>query len=122
LREVPLDGPGLPADLVPIGERAVEDALELRGGNGPGTSAAGGGAATTATTAAGAGNEVAAGCEGASQAVGGGSGDWRDADPVSYDRPGLKPLGLPPLVVLLAVLAIPPLVVGAMRWLRRPRV
>jgi phosphate transport system substrate-binding protein len=93
------------------------------GGNGPGTSAgAGSGAATTATTTAGAGDEVAAGREGASQAVGGGSGDWRGADPVSYDRPGMKPLGLPPLVVLLAVLAIPPLVVGAVRWLRRPRV
>ncbi|HKA82573.1 MAG TPA: substrate-binding domain-containing protein [Acidimicrobiales bacterium] len=91
-------------------------------GNGPGTSAtAGNGAATTAATAAGAGDEVAAGREGASEAVGGGSSDWRDTDPVAYDRPGMKPLGLPPLVVLLAVLAIPPLVVGAVRWLRRPR-
>jgi hypothetical protein len=34
----------------------------------------------------------------------------------------MKPLGLPPLVVLVAVLAIPPLVVGGVRWLRRPRV
>jgi phosphate transport system substrate-binding protein len=91
------------------------------GANGPGTSAAGSGASATATTAAGAGDEVAAGREGATEAVGGGSGDWRDADPVAYDRPGLKPLGLPPLVVLLAVLAVPPLVVGAVRWLRRPR-
>jgi phosphate transport system substrate-binding protein len=91
------------------------------GGSGPGTSAAGSGTGATATTAAGAGDEVAAGREGATEAVGGGSGDWRDADPVAYDRPGLKPLGLPPLVVLLAVLAVPPLVVGAVRWLRRPR-
>jgi hypothetical protein len=92
-------------------------------GGGPGGTgaAAGSGAGATAATAAGAGDDVAAGREGATEAVGGGSGDWCDADPVAYDRPGLKPLGLPPLVVLLLVLAIPPLVVGAVRWLRRPR-
>jgi phosphate transport system substrate-binding protein len=65
---------------------------------------------------------AAAGREGAIQAIGGGSSDWRDADPVSFDRPGMRPLGLPPLVVLLAVLALPPLAVGAVRWGRRPRV
>jgi phosphate transport system substrate-binding protein len=93
------------------------------GGNGPSTSGgAGGGATATTTPVAGGSDEVAAGREGASEAVGGGSSDWRDADPVSYDRPGMRPLGLPPLVVFLAVLAIPPLVVGAVRWLRRARV
>jgi hypothetical protein len=57
----------------------------------------------------------------AAGAVGGGSRDWRDADPVGYDRPGMSPLEMWAWIVVLAALAVP--LVGGMVWaaIRRPR-
>jgi phosphate transport system substrate-binding protein len=71
------------------------------------------GAGDTSTTGAGAGAETAAaGRTGDEDAVGGGSDDWRDVDPVAFDRPGMARIGRWPLVVVLLVLLLP--VVGGM--------
>ena len=79
------------------------------------TTPGGGGNATTSTTAGGGpDDEFAAGRTGDAEAVGGGSGDWRDNDPVAYQRPGPGGIGRWPLVVVLLLLVIP-LVVGAVR-------
>ena len=55
------------------------------------------------------------------RAVGGGSRDWRDADPVGYDRPGMSPLEMWAWIVVLAALAVP--LVGGIVWaaIRRRR-
>ena len=74
----------------------------------------------TATTAAGATDTTggarletaAAGRAGAEEAVGGGSDDWRDVDPVAFNRPGMARIGRWPLFVVLLVLLLP--VVGGM--------
>ena len=55
---------------------------------------------------------AAPGREGASQAVGGGSGTWRDDKPVSYRGKGADPVARWPIVVL-AVLLVIPLVIGS---------
>jgi phosphate transport system substrate-binding protein len=59
-------------------------------------------AASTGETA-----DAGAGRAGAIDAVGGGSGDWRDGDPVAFDRPGVPPIGRWPLLVVVIVLAAP---------------
>jgi phosphate transport system substrate-binding protein len=48
-----------------------------------------------------------AGRAGDEEAVGGGSSDWRDVDPVAFDRPGMSRIGRWPLVVVLLVLLLP---------------
>jgi phosphate transport system substrate-binding protein len=71
------------------------------------------GAVETATTGAAAGSETAAaGRAGEEEAVGGGSDDWRNVDPVAFNRPGMARIGQWPLLVLLLVLLVP--VVGGM--------
>ncbi len=78
---------------------------------------------TTATTAAAANETAAAGLAGGDAvAVGGGSTNWRDAEPTSYDRPGMSPLEIWTWVVVVAVLVVP-LAFGIV-WglLRRTRV
>jgi phosphate transport system substrate-binding protein len=65
----------------------------------------------TATTGA-ASETAAAGRAGEEEAVGGGSDDWRDVDPVAFNRPGMARIGRWPLLVVLLVLLVP--VVGGM--------
>jgi phosphate transport system substrate-binding protein len=88
------------------------------GGGGPGsgsdTTAAGG--ATTTTTEQGAG----AGRDGGADAVGGGSGEWRDAEPTSYEGDKPEPLDRLPMVILLGLLATPPLFGTLWRRLTKP--
>jgi phosphate transport system substrate-binding protein len=69
------------------------------------------GAEGTSTTGAGA-ETTAAGRAGDEEAVGGGSDDWRDVDPVAFNRPGMARIGRWPLLVVLLVLLLP--VVGGM--------
>ena len=57
--------------------------------------------ATTAVTTGGAGRA------GNEEAVGGGSDDWRDLNPVAFDRPGMARIGRWPLLAVLMVLALP---------------
>jgi phosphate transport system substrate-binding protein len=72
----------------------------------------------TASAASGA-DEVAAAAAGRAGGVtsaGGGSGDWNDPDPVAYDRPGFSQSALLPVLLLVGLVAGPPLVSG---WRRR---
>ena len=55
----------------------------------------------------------------AAKSAGGGSSDWRSAAPVAYTRPGLPSTSSLPLMAFLAVLALPPIVVGVRRLRRR---
>jgi phosphate transport system substrate-binding protein len=76
------------------------------GGGGPSS-----GPGSTATTAAGSSSDEAApagaGREGEEAAVGGGSTDWRDVNPVAFERPGMARIGRWPLLVVLLILAVP---------------
>jgi phosphate transport system substrate-binding protein len=83
------------------------------GGGGSDTTAAGG---PTTTTGEGAG----AGRDGGADAVGGGSGEWRDAEPTSYEGDEPEPLDRAPMVILLGMLAAPPLCGTLWRRLRKP--
>jgi phosphate transport system substrate-binding protein len=57
----------------------------------------------------------ATGVAGAITATGGGSGVWRDAVPILYDRPlGSVPVLLP-ILLILTVVAVPPLLLGRKR-------
>ena len=83
-------------------------------GGGPGGGDGGGsGSGTTGTTAGkGAGDELADARNGDADAVGGGSGSWRENDPINYSHDGPDPMGRWPLVVIVLLMVIP-LVVGA---------
>jgi phosphate transport system substrate-binding protein len=84
------------------------------------TAAAASNAASTASAAtASAQSAAATGKPGAVKAVGGGSKDFRNAAPVAYTRPGLPGTSSWPLLAFLAVLAVPPIVVGVRRLRRR---
>ena len=87
-------------------------------------SGAGGGTSPGATSAAPAESEQAAagaGRNGATKSAGGGSDVWRDASPAAYKRPGVPGAATLPLLVFLAVVALPPLVAGAVRIVRTRR-
>jgi phosphate transport system substrate-binding protein len=76
---------------------------------------------TATTTGDGDGDEeTAIGRTGEADAVGGGSDDWRESDPVSHRRGTFGTMGPWPLLVVLVVLALP-LVVGAINAYRRHR-
>jgi phosphate transport system substrate-binding protein len=78
-------------------------------------------AAINGATGGGAGASGAADkSRGGVRAVGGGSTDWKDAKPVAYTRPGLPGTNNLPLLALVALIALPPIVAGAIR-LRRGR-
>lgn len=66
------------------------------------------------TTEVAATEEVAAGRPGAVAALGG-SSDWRSPQPVAYDRPGVAASGLLPVVLLFALIVVPPIVFGRLR-------
>jgi phosphate transport system substrate-binding protein len=89
-----------------------------------GAGAGGRGTATTGTTGgpsaeAAAGAAAATGRSGATDSVGGGSDDWRVADPVGFTRPGPSPIGRWPLAALAVILALPVLVGVVRDRLRR---
>ena len=105
LPPVPTDGGGGPAAA---GGDADPGAGDGGSGGSGGTSGAG---STTSTTLAGE-SAAAPGREGASQAVGGGSGTWRDDKPVSYRGKGADPVARWPIAVL-AMLLVIPLVIGS---------
>jgi phosphate transport system substrate-binding protein len=91
-------------------------------GAGGGDNAAASNAASSANAATAAAQNTAAagtGKAGAIKAVGGGSTDVRNAAPVAYTRPGLPGTSSLPLLAFLAVLAVPPIVVGVRRLRRR---
>jgi hypothetical protein len=114
--------PGYVLPSEPTAPAATGDA-GTAGGGARGSGGAGAAGAGTTGTAADlpavppAGEATEAGI----RAVGGGSRDWRDADPVGYDRPGMSPLEMGAWIVVLAALAVP--LVGGMVWaaIRRPR-
>jgi phosphate transport system substrate-binding protein len=112
-----------------------EDGADAGTGGGAGATAGPNGAATTAgpgATTATAASDVATGAEDAdagagagragsgAAATGGGSTDWRDVAPVAYARAPL-PASSWPLLVFLAVLAVPVVIVSVVRSVRRPR-
>ena len=47
------------------------------------------------------------------------STDWRDAKPIAYTRPGLPGTNNLPLLALIALIAVPPFVAGALRLRKR---
>jgi len=108
-------GSGSPAD--PLAQVA---SLAGNGGTAAAASAsAATGSGTAAAGATGAAASVAAGKVGATKAVGGGSTDWRNAAPVAYTRPGLPSTSSWPLLAFLAVLTVPPILIGIRRLRRR---
>ena len=104
-----LGGPLAPAD--PLAK------VTSIGGGGGGASNGKGSTNTTVASAGASESAAAVGVAGAVKAVGGGSGNWRDAAPVAYDRQGTSDSNTLPFLILLAVFLIPPLVAGR----RRPR-
>ncbi|HET6954899.1 MAG TPA: substrate-binding domain-containing protein [Acidimicrobiales bacterium] len=96
------------------------------GAGGPATAAGGPAATTGGAGGAGPAADVAAADTDAAtgagvRAVGGGSKDWRDVDPASYDRPGMTPLEVWAWIVVLAALAVPLVGGTLLRLARRPR-
>jgi phosphate transport system substrate-binding protein len=90
-------------------------------GNGDGqtdtTDGDGTGAAATTTTT----TESAGAGRGGVDAVGGGSGQFRNAEPTSYDGEKPAALGRWPMIILLGMLACPPLLSTLWRRLRKPK-
>jgi len=79
-----------------------------------------GGPTTTVDGAASSSNQAAgAGRSGATRSAGGGSSEFRDANPVAYTRPGVPGTDALPLLVFLGVVAVPPLVAGAISVRRK---
>jgi phosphate transport system substrate-binding protein len=109
------EGAGAPEDpfagLDPNGSGA--------GNTGQQTNTTGGGADQAAAADASATTESAGAGRGGVDAVGGGSGEYRDADPASYKGEGGAGLGRWPMVTLLGLLAAPPL--GGSLWSLRRR-
>ena len=86
-----------------------------RGSNTTGQTSAAGPAAGTQDTTAGAGRA------GETEAVGGGSDDWRPVSPLAYSKPGLPAIALWALVALVALLVVPLLIGGAVSFSRLNR-
>jgi phosphate transport system substrate-binding protein len=88
-------------------------------GSGAGSGTITPGATATGTQSALSANVDQAGVAGsATKSAGGGSTDYRKASPVAYARPGPPSLPSTLLLAFLALIALPPLVVGALRWRR----
>jgi phosphate transport system substrate-binding protein len=92
---------------------------DLSGGSNSQTPAASADPAAAAAATDPANAASATGRSGATKAVGGGSTDWRDASPVAYTRPGVPGTDSLPLFAFLSIVALPPLVAGAIRVRRR---
>jgi phosphate transport system substrate-binding protein len=98
--------PGAEGGAGPAGGGVVGPGGGGRGGSGGGAGSDG----ESSEVAAGA--VGAAGAAGAVRSAGGGSGSWQDASPVLYDRPGPSVPTLWPVLLLLAVVLVPPLLFG----------
>jgi hypothetical protein len=57
-------------------------------------------------------SEAAAGRAGATRSAGGGSGNFREPDPVAYDRPSSRASVLLPVLLLMLLFAAPPILFG----------
>jgi phosphate transport system substrate-binding protein len=79
----------------------------------------GGGAAAATSAASDAAGAVAESSD--AGVVGKGRAAIRTAAPVAYTRPALPASGILPLIVLLLVIAVPPIVLGVRRYRRRTR-
>jgi phosphate transport system substrate-binding protein len=88
---------------------AAAEAAAAAAGAGAGAEGA---AAADATTA-----EAGSGRAGSVIAVGGGSATWRASAPIAYDRPIPSGGSIAPVLLVLALLIVPPLVLG--RFVRR---
>jgi phosphate transport system substrate-binding protein len=91
------------------------------GGGGTGASSGNAAAGTGAAAAVGAVTSDAAAASSDELAVGGGSGKWRRAEPLAYDRPGPLSSGATGALLLLALVLVPPLVFAGVGRLRRRR-
>jgi phosphate transport system substrate-binding protein len=111
----------LPPEVNAVDPSAAGDQTTSTQNRGPaGSDATAAAAAADATTTS---EEAAAGLAGGgARAVGGGSGNWREADPRSYNRPGMSPVEIWTWVAVIAVLVMP-LIFGIV-WgvVRRPRI
>jgi phosphate transport system substrate-binding protein len=99
----------------------LDNVQSLAGAGGGDNAAANTAAASAAGATAAAQNSAASasGKAGGIKRVGGGSDDFRNAAPVVYKGPGYPSSSSWPLLAFLAVLAIPPIVVGVRRLRRR---
>jgi phosphate transport system substrate-binding protein len=108
-----------------VGSGSPPDPLANVGSLGGGGGGAADAAAAAAASTAGTGPQAAAAnagtgkAGGSTKAVGGGSKDWRNAAPVAYTRPGVGPTSTLPLLAFLAVLTVPPIVLGVRRLRRK---
>ena len=96
-----------------LGESAPKDPLTTAKPAAPGGGKGGGGSgggATTGTSPTGGSESALAGAVGLEKSAGGGSGVWRDASPVRYDRPAQSSSSSWPFALLLGVFLLPPLV------------
>jgi phosphate transport system substrate-binding protein len=98
----------------------LENVTDLSGNSSTNAPAAGDTTPADEGTTAGAQSAAAAGRTGSTKSAGGGSETFRQASPVAYTRPGVPGTAALPLLVFLAVVALPPLLVGTVR-LRRTR-
>jgi phosphate transport system substrate-binding protein len=121
------EGPPPPPPLPPVAAGPGAGGTGTTGGAGDGGTEGGGGAgenagADDATTSTVAGEEAAApGREGGPQAVGGGSGTWRDDEPVSYRGRGSDAPARWAVAVLVLLLVIPLVAGGIHRRFRLAR-
>jgi phosphate transport system substrate-binding protein len=114
------DSSSAPDPLAAVQSLSGSGSNAAAAGAGPSSSSAAGGAAGGAAAAGAAGDASGAGKAGSGvKAVGGGSTDIRSVSPVAYTRPGLPGTSSLPLLAFLAVLAVPPIVVGVRRLRRR---
>ena len=101
---------------------ALQSAASGGGGGGAANGGAGGGGSTAEQAAGATGAQAAASAGKAGSSVksaGGGSADTRSARPVAYTRPGLPATSSLPLVAFLALITVPPVVIGIRRLRRR---
>jgi phosphate transport system substrate-binding protein len=87
----------------------------LAGGSGGGDAGGPGAQAGAGSGATGGGDEAAAAGNTETKSAGGGSGKSREADPVVYDRPSQSPSSTLPVLLLVGLIAGPPLFVGFRR-------
>jgi phosphate transport system substrate-binding protein len=92
----------------------IKNVVSLARGSGAAASSAGA-SGSTGSAAAATGAAASTGAAGATHSAGGGSGDARAAEPVLYQRPIEAVHVLAPILLLLAVVIVPPLLFGRFR-------
>lgn len=122
-------GPAPAAAAAPVEQAAGTAAPAAGAGIPEATAAAEAAAAAAAATAAAEGasaseeslvpETAAAGlAQDGAQAVGGGSSDWRDAEPTGFLGGGPFSVGVLPVLVLLGAIWVPPATLASTRWIR----